>query len=206
MTDALKESSDTVDITLKDGDKLSSNMVQSIKGSGKKVNLNYYDNNKKLLYTWMVDGSKIENTNSFLTKVSASDGENSVVKKLVNNVDGTLITLDNKDLLPKGTMLKYYVGDKYKNGDVVNVYYHNLYDEKLDEVGSKLVVKDGYVTFNTSKGSDYFVTLDNLGNESEVTTTGTKKSINIFLIISIIEFIVIIGLLVYFLKFRDKNK
>ena len=54
----------------------------------------------------MIDGSKIENTNSFLTKVSASDGENSVVKKLANNVDGTLITLDNKDLLPKGTMYK----------------------------------------------------------------------------------------------------
>ena len=153
----------------------------------------------------MVDGSKIENTNSFLTKVSASDGENSVVKKLANNVDGTLITLDNKDLLPKGTMLKYYVGDKYKNGDVVNVYYHNFYDEKLDEVGSKLVVKDGYVTFNTLKGSDYFVTLDNLGNESEVTTTGAKKSINIFLIISIIEFIVIIGLLVYFLLIKPKS-
>ena len=71
------------------------------------------------------------------------------------------------------------IKDKYIDGDIVNVYYYDKGNNKLDFVKDNLTVKDGYVEFEVEKGSDYLITMSNI-------TSVNKKEINIFMIISII--------------------
>jgi hypothetical protein len=54
--------------------------------------------------------------------------------------------------------MNVYVGDKYKNGDVVYLYYYNEDTGKIEAVSeSGLVVKAGYVEFTITHCSVYFL-------------------------------------------------
>ena len=194
-----------VEITIDSNVKLTSTDINNIKNSGKKVELNYYDDSKKLLYSWILYGSKIKDTNEFLTKVNIILDENEEINKLANYANGIVVNFGNNYLLPLGTMLKVYVGGKYKDKNMVNIYYFNEYDNKLENISSNLSVEDGYITFSTVKGTNYFITMSNIVNSNN-NINNNKKYINMSLIISIIEFIVIVGLLICFLKFKSFGK
>lgn len=51
-----------------------------------------------------------------------------------------------------------YVGNHYKNGDVVYLYYYNSESNQVEAISrSGHVVKDGYVTYVITHCSDYFL-------------------------------------------------
>ena len=185
-----------INIIINPDSKISSQDLTKIKASGKIVKLNYYDENKKLIYSYVLDGTKIKDVNEFVTSVSYTSENVEDILKLSNYADGLYISLGQNGNLPKNTKIKLYVGDKYIDGDIVNVYYYDKGNNKLDFVKDNLTVKDGYVEFEVEKGSDYLITMSNI-------TSVNKKEINIFMIISIIELIVIVVLvIIYFLKIK----
>lgn len=185
-----------INIIINPDSKISSQDLTKIKASGKIVKLNYYDENKKLIYSYVLDGTKIKDVNEFVTSVSYTSENVKDILKLSNYADGLYISLGQNGNLPKNTKIKLYVGDKYIDGDIVNVYYYDNGNNKLDFVKDNLTVKDGYVEFEVEKGSDYLITMSNI-------TSVNKKEINIFMIISIIELIVIVVLvIIYFLKIK----
>lgn len=185
-----------INIIINPDSKISSQDLTKIKASGKIVKLNYYDENKKLIYSYVLDGTKIKDVNEFVTSVSYTSENVKDILKLSNYADGLYISLGQNGNLPKNTKIKLYVGDKYIDGDIVNVYYYDKGNNKLDFVKDNLTVKDGYVEFEVEKGSDYLITMSNI-------TSVNKKEINIFMIISIIELIVIVVLvIIYFLKIK----
>lgn len=63
--------------------------------------------------------------------------------------------------------IKLYVGDRYKDGDELNLYYFNDKTKKAEEIALGLEVKDGYVSFTLTHMSHYFLTkVQGVGAES----------------------------------------
>ena len=197
LDEALKDTTiKSVDIVIKQNSKLISEYLNKIKESGRTVNFNYIDGNKRLIYSWIVDGSKIKKTKDFLTTVVFTSKNKKEINNLVNYAEGINISVSEKNEIPKGTKLRIYVGDKYSNGEVVNIYSYDKKNNKLVLVDNNISVKDGYLEFNVDKNREYFITKADLSRLQ--VTDGFL--FDFFKTISIIELIVIILLGIYFMK------
>lgn len=184
------------DIIINADSKISKEDISKIKDSGKTIRLNYFDENKKLIYSWTIDGKNIKDTNELITTISYTTENIKEIYKLSNYADGLYINFSHNGNLPKGTKIKLYVGDKFENESIVNVYHYNTTERTLDFIEDNLKVKESYIEFDIEHCSEYFVTMSNIMNNN-------KSEFNVFLIISIIELIIIIILIVlYFIKIK----
>ena len=202
LEDALKENSiKNIDINIKDGETITKENLNKIRNSKKIVNLNCYDSNKKLLYSIILDGTKINDSTEFIATISSTSENSSLIGELAGNSNG--IYAVTKGNLPSATKIKLYVGNKFKNGEIVNVYYYDKANNKLNTLKNELKVSNGYIEFeNNSSYTDYYIlskTAVKNNDEQE-----QNKSVNIFLIFSIIEFIIIILLIIFFIVIKPK--
>lgn len=173
--------------------------LTSIKNSGKKVSLDYYDSNNQMIYSWIIDGTKIDNIEEMSTKVSFKSKYEKEIKELLNGKESVLLTLSNENH-PKGTRLRVYVGDNYKDNAKVKIYCYNKETNKLELVTSDKV-KGGYVEFDVSKGSYFAITKDDSEEKKQEEKSSYIGPI-IFLGFSLLVFI--IAIVVY--KKKTKNK
>ena len=124
------------------------------------------------------------------------------IKKLSNYADGIYTQFDDKQI-PSGTYIKIFVGEKYNNNDFVNIYHYT--NDKLEIVAEKVEVKDGYITFNLNDGFEYFITMSDVSLIKN--NNNNNKPFNIYIVISIVELLIIAGLLVYnFIKNKKSDK
>lgn len=198
-----------INVNINLGDTISSNLLELIKNSKKVVRLNYFDDNKKLVYSWIIDGSKIESVKEFSTDVSLVSENKQQIDKLSNYANGICVNIKHSGDLPVGTKIKLYVGDNYLDGNLLNVYYYNSINKKLDLIKDNLLVETGYIEFSVEHSSEYFITMSNIGEATTKNITSTKY--NIFIIVSVIEFIIIVCMITfYILKVKctkfNKNK
>ena len=193
-----------IDITIDSNTKLTSIDVINIKNSGKKVKLNYYDDNKKLLYSWVLDGSKITEEKEFLTTLSDNSENTKAINSITNNSDGLFINTKNNNI-PNGTKIRLFVGNKFNNNEKVRVFTYNKNSNKMDLVRDNLIVKDGYIEFNIDNGLDYFITKDFKANGTDTSTSKSKKSIFPILIFSLLSLIIVI-IIILIIKKNSRNK
>ena len=90
----------------------------------------------------------------------------------------------------------------FKNGTKLELYYYNENDSSNSKIKDNIEVVNGYITVEFDKGTDYFVK----EKDKELTTECPKeeKKINPFLIISIIEAIIIIAGIIFFIRYKKK--
>lgn len=202
LEDALKDNSiKAVDINIKDGAVITKEDLNKIRNSKKIVNLNYYDSSKKLLYSIILDGSKINSSTEFTATISNTSENSNLIGELSGNSNG--IYAVTKGNLPPAAKIKMYVGNKYKNGEIVNVYYYDKANNKLESLKNDLKVTNGYIEFeNNSNYNEYYILSKNAVKNND--EQEQNKSTNIFLILSIIEFIIIILLVIYFIIIKPK--
>lgn len=192
-----------INIIINAESKITKEQIIEIKNSKKTISFNYYDENKKLIYSWLIDGAKIKDTKEIITTVTYTTENIKEIYKLSNYADGLYINFKHSGDLPNGTKIKLYVGDKFDNESIVNVYNYNNDKKTLDLVQDSLKVTDGYIQFGIEHCSEYFVTMSNLTNSNK---SNSSKTI-ILVIISIIEFLAIISMLViYILKIKKETK
>ena len=141
-------------------------------------------------YSWVIDGSKLKNTNEVLTTLSSDSENKKDILRLSNYADGLFVNLKQNSNFPEGTKLKVFVGSKYEDNDIVSVYAYVKNGDKLELVESEAKVENGFVVFSVIDFSDYFVTLSSIENSS------ASNSNNTFVIIAIIEFILILVILI----------
>lgn len=190
------------DIIINSDSNITKEQLNQIKKSKKTIRLNYFKENKKLLYSWVLNGKEMKNINEFVTTIDFTTQTLKEIYKVSNYADGLYINFKHNGNLPTGTKIKLYVGDKFENENVVNVYRYNAKENKLDFVKDNLKVTEGYIEFALEHCSDSFVTMSVVGN-----IVKEDSSINIFMILTIILIIVIIGLVTFiFIKLKPNKK
>ena len=185
-----------IDIIINADSVISKEDISKIKDSKKNIRLNYYDENKKLIYSWTINGSKINNTIELTTNISYTSDNMKEIYKLSNYADGLYINFKHDGILPAGTKIKLYVGDKFEDDSIVNVYKYNNINKSLKFIKDSLKVTTGYIEFEIEHCSEYFVTMSNV----DIVKTQEISSINIFMIFSIVELIVIFALVFVIVK------
>ena len=190
-----------VDVVISKNSELTEEKINKIKDSKKTLRLTYYDDNKKMIYSWTLNGSEIKNIKGFTTEIDFTTENQDEISELSNYADGVPVNFKHSGDLPSGTKIKLYVGNKFNDGSIVNVYHYN--EKKLDEIVSNLKVVDGYIEFEINHCSEYFVTQSNLSLLSS--KPSEKSTFNIFIIISLIELIIIIIGIIYIIKIKSFN-
>lgn len=192
-----------IDIIINADSVISKEDISKIKDSKKNIRLNYYDENKKLIYSWTINGSKINNTIELTTNISYTSDNMKEIYKLSNYADGLYINFKHDGILPAGTKIKLYVGDKFEDDSIVNVYKYNNTNKSLKFIKDSLKVTTGYIEFELEHCSEYFVTMSNIG------TSIQEKEANsniLWILIAILEFVIIVILiLMYYIKFKNKK-
>ncbi len=207
LSDILSKDINDININIKADSKLSSQDLTKIKESKQIVKLNYYDDNKKLLYSWIIDGNKINDFDSLLTTVSIEKENNKDIYKLSNYADGMYIVVSGDNTIPKGTKIKLYVGDKYKDNDLLNIYYYSKDNKELINTSKSLKVKDGYIEFEVSESGDYFITMSNMDKSVTVENNGNGVMNILLIIIIIISILVALvsAIMIIYLRRKSNN-
>ena len=136
---------------------LSGDLLAALKTSGKTLVIVAKDPSGKTLYEWAVDGTKVtENTpiNTFITFTSDYIPE---IDSLTNYARGIVLTFEENESLPENTTVTLVVGDHFKDGDSLTLYYYEPSIRKLSAQTKDLVVEGGKVTFTLTHTSTYFV-------------------------------------------------
>lgn len=183
-----------------------SEVMKKIDDANKVVTFNYSASNGG--YSWIIDGNELNNTNSIKTGITNDSVNKKEIQRLSNYADMLLFNLLEKNTLPTGVKIRLYVGDKFENKDIVNVYGYKEIGNELSLVAEKLTVNNGYVEFETKNMSEYIVTMSTIRNDSKEAVTCEKPS-HIVCIIIIVILLLIIGGLGYFIytlmKKKDEN-
>lgn len=166
-------------------------MIEKIKNSGKNVIFKCYNENKEIIYSWIIDGSKVKDLDEFNTGLTFTTENAEKIGEASNYADGMYLNFEHSGNLPKGTKIRIYVGDKFEDGKHVNVYYYDNYNRKMDLIENGLIVTDGYIEFEINHCSVYFVTRSTI-NETKANYTQTDKYKVLSIITIFILLIVII--------------
>lgn len=197
LDEVLKQKKD-IEIRVFENDKLSKGDLEKIIDSKKMVSLKFMSSDK-VLYTWILDGKKIKRVNSFNPIISTKIDNNDEMEEALNYPDGIYLNfIDCKDI-PKGAILKYFVGDKYSDKDKINLYIYDEKAKKVIELEKDIVVKDGYVELKISDTVKHVMTQANVLAEQ-------SSGFNVWIIISIVLFIIVIVSFVLFMITTMKKK
>lgn len=191
-----------INLTIKSDTIITKEDLEKIKNSKKTVKFNYYNDDKSLAYSWIIDGSKIKTTSNLSTIITNDSDNKKDILKLSNYADGLFVVLKQNDL-PSGTKLKLFVGNKYENNDFVNVYSYR--NNKLYLLKNKIKMDNGYVEFDLDNASEYFVTMSTIPNTNITTKVENNEKISILPIIILIICLVIIGIIIIFI-IKNKRK
>lgn len=178
---------------------IDSDDMDKIIKSNEKVKLNYYDKDNNLVYSWILDGTKIDNNSDFKTSISFVSNNKSDIQKLSNYAEGINVVI-NSDDIPKGTKLKLYVGDNFQDEDSVNIY---SYKQKKLLFKDKKVVKNGYIEIDDNKEKELFITMSNIKESSNNENNNRSKFL---ILIGLISILIIINIIVIIVSFKNKKK
>lgn len=200
LSEVLKNNDKVISIIL-NKDTITSKELESIKTSGKTIELCKYDNNKNLAYVWIIDGTKLSNTNDFSTGISINNEEYKKIYEKTNYVEGLYVEYKEKNNIPDGITLKLYVGSLY-DSDTLNLYSYNKDSFKLIEQGINSNGK--YLEYDVKDLNNTLITKATLNKASNLVTIAGHE-ICMYFVISIIECIITIVLSIMLIRRIKKN-
>ncbi|MDD6272500.1 MAG: cadherin-like beta sandwich domain-containing protein [bacterium] len=191
------------DIIINADSMISKEDIDKIKVNKKILRLNYYNEDRKIIYSWIINGKEIKESKNFSTAITFTTENIKEIYKLSNYADGLYINFDHSGDLPTGTKIKLYVGDKFEDGSITKIYHYDNTKKSLINIKNDLKVIDGYVEFDIEHCSEYFLTMSTIENIIKKETS----SLTIFMIFTVIELIVIIALVIFiFIKIKPIKK
>ena len=165
LEEALKTNEPT--IKLRDGDKLTSEHLDKIKASGKTVVLNASNSEGDFTYSWNIDGTKLSTYTETNTSIDFDSNYKEEIGKLSNYADGKYIHFEQAGSSLSGTTVKMYVGDKYKDEHILNVYLYNKDNNTLTLTTNGVSILNGNIELNLKEYGDYIVTRANIQKETK---------------------------------------
>ena len=206
--DEILNSSDSsnMEIIINEDTVISSQNINKIKDSGKEVKFSYYDKNNKLIYSWIFNGARIESVNKVNTGIDFNSNNESDIKSKFKDADGMFISLRQKETIPEGTRLRIYVGNKYDDDKVVNVYYYNPTSKEVELVESGIEIYEGFVEFLGDKGSDYFITEGKSNSTKKEAPVVEEKDNTKYIIAGIAIAVLVVLSIIFFSLMKKSNK
>lgn len=186
---------DVIDITIDKNTIITKSNLEKIKNSKKKVNFNYYDEAKKLIYSFTIDGKQIKKLNDLTVLVVMDSSFKKDMLRLSNYADGLFMNVNFGNDILKKLHFKIYVGNKYSDNDLVNIYFYNKKNDKLELCKKKVKVTSGYISFDTFNSGDYLITMSLVNG-----VQNNKNSNSLLIILGLI-----LGLIIIFLIFRKRR-
>lgn len=154
------------------------------------------DNLKKLSYSWTF--SKSEELSKALKNNMEIDLnlkldlltslEDKKLDDLITNDDSLIVSFEHHGQLPVNAKVKIDVSDKYKDGELLYLYYLNEDRTQVEYIDSEILVKNGYVEFEIEHCSKYFLTASIIQE-----AVNNPKNVNIIIIVMVVVIIVLIG-------------
>jgi hypothetical protein len=155
-----------VEISMDNLPLLTGDLLEAMKESGKEV-IFVKEEGGKVLYSWTFDGSRLNDTNIEIPLgISFTSANSSAIDSLTGDSNSLYIHFAYYGTLPAPAVIRVYAGDKYQDGDTVNLYYYNDDTGKAEEIAKGLAVENGYVTFTITHCSDYFLTKTDLAKQA----------------------------------------
>ena len=187
VNDILKTDKDS-EIRVTEKNKLSKDLIDKIIKEKKKITLvRMADDNKTVLYSFILDGSKIKSVKEFNPNVVSDIESNTDMEIALNYADGIYLDFSKCVDVPKGVIVRYYVGDKYDDDDLVNLY---AYDKNtIKQLKENIKVKDGYIEFEVTNSIKHFI------SKAKVMNAEKAEGFNIWMIISVVLGVLCLGLL-----------
>ena len=187
---------------------VSSSDIAKMKDSGMTFNLIYSNESKRLISGWVINGSKIKKQKDFNTAVSFDSEHKKEILKLSNYSDGLIVSTHTP---PDGARLRLYVGDKFKNGNLVNVYSYSSNELKM--IDKEIEIRNGIVELNATDSNTYYLALSsNVGaktNPKEVAEIDSQKEDNngplIAIIVGVLA-VILLSIIVIFIIAKKKKK
>lgn len=194
-----------VEIKITDNDKLVKEHFDKIINSGNDVTLvKMSDDNKNVLYSFILDGSVIDKVDEFNPNIFTYIKDNEKMEEALNYADGIYLDFSNCGDVPSGISFRYFVGDKYKENERVNLYAYN--NDKVTKLKENVLVKDGYVEFEVTDTIKYFISKSNVLNVVENNSSSDLgNDFNIWFIISMILILIIILLILVMFLIKSKS-
>lgn len=158
---SLKENLDNseLEIVLPESNVITNTVLELMKLVGQTF---YFSGNADRYVEWEIDGSKITDVdneldlNVLVGEEVTEDIRKAIESLLVDKTKSLVVDFAHSGNLPEGTNVSMYVGDKFKEGDVLSLFYYNPTTKKLEETVKNIkVFNDGYVQFNLEHCSSY---------------------------------------------------
>ena len=208
LTELKETKADQVTVSLKDGDKLTKEMIDAVVKWGKTLNLNRYDTDGKLLYGWTLNGKEMAEAKEFKEfdpTVTFESKAADKINKLSNFASGKILNIALSGDLPKGTKFAFAAGKDFQKDDIVRLYYFDEKENKLTQVGEEVKVEDEVITVELEHCSEYFVTRALIAPKEEVKEEKDNKGLTNYVVMGV-ELAVIIALALFIiLRMRRPN-
>lgn len=155
-----------------------------------------FSENGKFLYSWSFDKNSYNN-NGFEFDMGIKN--KSLFEKKINELTEKktlkeFVSFNYHGNLPGSATVKL-PSHNFKDGDRLNLYYYNDETGKIETIKSNIMVSGGYVTFDITHCSDYFLTMSVVKNAERANNNG---------VIIIGMLVIIVGLVGYTI-FKNRN-
>ena len=171
---------------------LTPKILQALKISKKNLYVQKQDESGKVLYEWKFEGNNVSIDQIIETKITFESDFQDKIEFLTNYTKAVVLNFGHQGALPLGTLLRVYVGDEYKDGDILQLYFYNPTNESFELKKQNIVVEDGYVQFEILHCSDYLLTKASLHVKDPVV-------LNPWMLASIAQFFILMGLAIYWM-------
>lgn len=204
LSNTLKNTTkDTIALRMSKTTEISADTLKLVKNANKDLIINNYGQDNKLQYSWTILSSSLGENDKYDFGISFISENQDKILKLTNYSEMLNVNFNHSGKLPKGTKIKIYVGDRFADNEKLNLYYYNENEEVMESIEKNLNVENGFISFELNQCSEYILTRAIL-DDSTATITANNSGINVFLITTIIETIVIIGLIILLVLKRKK--
>lgn len=179
---------------------VSAGIFAKAKAANKDITISVTDENNRLMYSWTFKAAELGNTDKDvdLSLAFATD-KSGAIEKLTGTNEVLYLSFNYHGELPGAASLHTYVGNNFKNGDVVYLYYYNEELGRIETVGDNkgIEVKDGYADFTINHCSVYFLsahTADEVNAVNPATgekvndaiDTGDKANVMLYVLLSVL--------------------
>ncbi len=170
-------------------------VLQSAKGSGRTVTFQDKDASGNILYSWSFKGKDITNPADIDMTIDFSSDYQDRIESMAKISDPTYFSFAHSGDLPGKATVNLSTQGNYQNDGSLYLYYYNEETDEISLIAQDLKVANGYVAFDITHCSDYFLT------PSPITTKSNSSNF-IFMVTGII---VLIAATTVFIVRRSKK-